>query len=42
MYNLQVCTLADLNYDVYHGTIDSEGTDAIQEYYLRPRSGDGV
>lgn len=25
-----VCTLADLNYDVFHGTIDSEETDAVQ------------
>lgn len=35
-----VCTLADLKYDVYHGTIDSEGSNAVQEYYLRPRVGD--
>lgn len=32
-----VCTLADLSYDIYHATIDSnpqEGT-AQQEYYVR-------
>lgn len=35
-----VCTLSDLNYDVYHGTIDSEGETATQLYYIRPRFGD--
>ncbi|KAF6256626.1 hypothetical protein COO60DRAFT_1296103 [Scenedesmus sp. NREL 46B-D3] len=35
-----VCTLSDLNYDVYHGAIDSEGEIAIQLYYIRPRFGD--
>eukprot|EP00879_Flechtneria_rotunda_P017211 GHRR01018032.1.p1 GENE.GHRR01018032.1~~GHRR01018032.1.p1 ORF type:complete len:568 (+),score=198.34 GHRR01018032.1:444-2147(+) len=35
-----VCTLSDLNYDVYHGAIDSEGELAIQLYYIRPRFGD--
>ena len=34
---LQVCTLADMNYDVYHGTIDSEGESASQMFYVRPR-----
>ena len=36
-YPLQVCTLADMNYDVYHGTIDSEGESASQLFYVRPR-----
>jgi hypothetical protein len=35
-----VCTLSDLNYDVYHGAIDSEGEMATQLYYIRPRFGD--
>jgi hypothetical protein len=35
-----VCTLSDLNYDVYHGAIDSEGETATQLYYIRPRFGD--
>lgn len=32
-----VCTLADLDYDVYHATIDSEQDMAMQEFYVRPR-----
>lgn len=32
--------LSDLNYDVYHGAIDSEGEMAVQLYYIRPRFGD--
>lgn len=35
-----VCTLADMNYDVYHGTIDSEGDAASQLFYVRPRYGE--
>lgn len=37
-----VCTLADLEFDIYHATIDT-GSDgwAHQEFFLRPRSGDG-
>ena len=37
-----VCTLADLDFDIYHATIDT-GSDgwAHQEFFLRPRSGDG-
>lgn len=37
-----VCTLADMNYDIWHATIDavSDGT-AAQEYYVRPRTGGG-
>ena len=34
-----VCTLADMDYDVYHATIDSVKGDAMQEYYIRPRLG---
>lgn len=36
-----VCTLADMEYDIYHATIDasSEGV-ASQEYFVRPRLGD--
>lgn len=30
-----VCTLADLEYDVFHATIDSQHGVAIQEYYIR-------
>jgi hypothetical protein len=37
-----VCTLSDLDYDVYHGAIDSEGEVATQLYYIRPRFGDLV
>ena len=36
---LQVCTLADLDYDVYHATIKSSDGIASQEYYVRPRFG---
>ncbi len=32
-----VCTLADMRYDVYHGTIDQEGENASQLYYVRQR-----
>lgn len=36
-----VCTLADMHYDIYHATIDSTPDGgALQEYYVRPRSGD--
>lgn len=34
-----VCTLADLDYDVYHATIDSNDGVAQQEYYVKPRLG---
>ena len=37
-----VCTLADMNYDVYHGTIDSEGDVASQLFYVRPRYGEAI
>jgi UTP:GlnB (protein PII) uridylyltransferase len=37
-----VCTLADMEYDIYHATIDSDAEGwAHQEYFLKPRSGDG-
>jgi len=35
-----VCTLADMNYDVYHGTIDSKGDQASQLFYAKPRFGE--
>lgn len=34
-----VCTLADLDYDVYHATVDSNKGIASQEYYIKPRYG---
>lgn len=34
-----VCTLADLDYDVFHATIDSVDGKAIQEYYIKSRLG---
>ena len=34
-----VCTLADMDYDVFHATIDSVKGDALQEYYIKPRLG---
>ncbi|KAL3511471.1 hypothetical protein ACH5RR_030872 [Cinchona calisaya] len=30
-----VCTLTDMQYVVYHGTIIAEGPEALQEYYIR-------
>eukprot|EP00983_Pelagomonas_calceolata_P092566 1157682-Pelagomonas_calceolata.AAC.4 len=33
-------TLADMNYDVYHGTIDSKGDQASQLFYAKPRFGE--
>jgi UTP:GlnB (protein PII) uridylyltransferase len=37
-----VCTLADLEYDIYHATVDSFPNGlAQQEYFVRPRSKDG-
>lgn len=32
-----VCTLADLNYDVYHATVSSQEDMACQEFYVKPR-----
>lgn len=34
-----VCTLADMNYDVFHASIDSVRGKALQEYYIRARHG---
>ena len=35
-----MCTLADMDYDVYHATINSEADgSATQEYYVKPRWG---
>jgi glycine cleavage system regulatory protein len=37
-----VCTLADMDFDIYHATIDSDSEGwAHQEFFIRPRSGDG-
>ncbi|XP_028547427.1 ACT domain-containing protein ACR4-like, partial [Dendrobium catenatum] len=30
-----VCTLTDLDYDVFHGSINTDGSVAIQEYFVR-------
>lgn len=30
-----VCTITDMQYVVYHGTVNAEGTEAYQEYYIR-------
>ncbi|CAF2060728.1 unnamed protein product [Brassica napus] len=30
-----VCTLTDMQYVVFHGSVDTEGTEAYQEYYVR-------
>ncbi|MCE3215338.1 hypothetical protein HAX54_001959 [Datura stramonium] len=34
-----VCTLTDMQYVVYHGTIKAEGPEAYQEYYIRHMDG---
>lgn len=34
-----VCTLTDMQYVVFHATIDSDGPNAIQEYYIRHMDG---
>ncbi|XP_024534674.1 ACT domain-containing protein ACR3 [Selaginella moellendorffii] len=34
-----VCTLTDMEYVVFHATIDSEGPNAFQEYYIRHLDG---
>jgi glycine cleavage system regulatory protein len=37
-----VCTLNDMNFDIYHATIDADAEGvAHQEYFVRPRAGDG-
>lgn len=35
-----LCTLADLDYDVYHATASSNEGLAFQDFYIRPRFGD--
>eukprot|EP00884_Botryococcus_braunii_P007924 jgi/Botrbrau1/17132/Bobra.0157s0030.2 len=37
-----VCTLADMNYDVYHATINSCDDMASQEFYIKPRYRSGA
>ncbi|CAN1295115.1 ACT domain-containing protein ACR4 [Linum perenne] len=37
-----VCTLTDMQYVVYHGTIIAEGPDAYQEYYIRHADGSPI
>lgn len=34
-----VCTLTDMQYVVFHGTVDSDGSYALQEYYIRHMDG---
>ncbi|CAM8879498.1 unnamed protein product [Rhodiola kirilowii] len=34
-----VCTLTDMQYEVYHGTIITEGLEAYQEYFIRHMDG---
>jgi len=34
-----VCTLTDMQYVVFHASVDSEGTEAYQEYYIRHSDG---
>ncbi|CAL9111777.1 unnamed protein product [Musa textilis] len=34
-----VCTLTDMQYVVFHGTIDTDGDSAHQEFYIRHRNG---
>lgn len=34
-----VCTLADMQYDVFHATIDSQGGVAMQEYWIKSCNG---
>ncbi len=38
----QVCMLADLDYDVFHATVDNRSGIAEQEYFARPRFGEGA
>ena len=37
-----MCTLADLDYDVFHATVDNRKGVAEQEYFVRPRFGEGA
>lgn len=34
-----VCTFVDLDYDVFHASLDTDGDSAIVEFYIRPRLG---
>ncbi|XP_010250636.1 PREDICTED: ACT domain-containing protein ACR4-like [Nelumbo nucifera] len=34
-----VCTLTDMQYVVFHGTVGTEGLEAYQEYYIRHKDG---
>lgn len=34
-----VCTFVDLDYDVYHASLDTDAGAAIVEFYIRPRLG---
>ena len=35
-----LCTLADLDYDVYHASASTNDGSAFQDFYIRPRFGD--
>ncbi|XP_074309600.1 ACT domain-containing protein ACR4-like isoform X1 [Silene latifolia] len=37
-----VCTLTDMQYVVFHGSVDAEGPEAYQEYYVRHIDGSPV
>lgn len=37
-----VCTLTDMQYVVFHGSVDTEGPEAYQEYYIRHVDGSPV
>lgn len=37
-----VCTLTDMDYVVYHGTVIAEGPEAYQEYYIRHMDGSPI
>ncbi|KAL9225853.1 hypothetical protein vseg_001732 [Gypsophila vaccaria] len=37
-----VCTLTDMQYVVFHGSVDAEGSEAYQEYYIRHIDGSPV
>ncbi|XP_010681133.2 ACT domain-containing protein ACR4 isoform X1 [Beta vulgaris subsp. vulgaris] len=37
-----VCTLTDMQYVVFHGSVDAEGSEAYQEYYIRHVDGSPV
>ncbi|CAO2830171.1 unnamed protein product [Amaranthus hypochondriacus] len=37
-----VCTLTDMQYVVFHGSVDAEGPEAYQEYYIRHIDGSPI